>query len=145
MIIIVATDEEYREAKKRWKHKIIIKTGVGGINIIKRLRKIPKWIPIINFGYAGSKTVPIGSEVSVGMCAKYHPNVQFREPIYKLRGEMLCYTVDDFIDPNEALKDTIYDMELAYICALGFKFIKTIKIISDECNQEQYNKYIKER
>jgi hypothetical protein len=142
-LIVVATNEEYKIAKKRWKHRIIIKTGVGGANVIKKLRRLPKWIPIINFGYAGSMTIPVGTEVKVGQCVRYHPHTQFDEPIWNLNGEVRCYTQDDYIKPKKTLKNEIYDMELAYICALDFKNVKSIKIISDNCNQEEYNEFIK--
>lgn len=82
MIVVVATDEEYKVAKERFKGKKIIKTGVGGINVIQALRKIPKWKRIINFGYCGSNNIPVGTEVKILGCVLYHPNVEYIEPIY---------------------------------------------------------------
>lgn len=49
-MIVVATDEEYKLAKKRYKRHIIIKTGVGGINVIHTLKHLPKWLKITNLG-----------------------------------------------------------------------------------------------
>ena len=60
-MIVVATDTEYKLAKKRFKHHIIIKTGVGGINVVKTLKSLPKWLKITNFGYVGSNNLPKGS------------------------------------------------------------------------------------
>lgn len=96
-MIVVATDEEYKLAKKRFKHRIIIKTGVGGINVIRKLKRLPKWIKITNFGYEGSNVLPIGTEIKVGACKLYHPNVEYEEPIYKLDGDITCYTSNDFV------------------------------------------------
>ena len=45
-MIIVATDKEYEIAKKRFKGQKIIKTGVGGINVVKKLKKLPKWLKL---------------------------------------------------------------------------------------------------
>ena len=41
-LIVVATDEEYKLALQRFNDNIIIKTGVGAINIIQKIKKIPK-------------------------------------------------------------------------------------------------------
>ena len=146
-MIVVATEEEYKLAKERFKHQKIVQTGVGPLNVIETLRKYPKWTKIINFGYAGSKTIPIGTEVKIGYSASYHPKVYYLDMAYILDNEesdVWCYTQADFIEPEEAEENAVYDMELAYICALGFKDVKSIKIISDNCNQEEYNKFIKE-
>ena len=79
-MIVVATDEEYKLARKRFKNHLIIKTGVGGINVIRKLKHFPKWLKIINFGYVGSNNIPIGTELRVGSCKLYHPNVEYDEP-----------------------------------------------------------------
>ena len=141
-LIVVATDDEYILALRRFKGHKIIKTGVGGINVVERLKRVPKWVKILNFGYVGSKTIPIGTEVRIGECRSYHPNTKYKEPIYKLNGDTICYTQNEFITPKKE-ENTVYDMELMYICALGFKNIESIKIVSDSCNEEEYNKYIK--
>ena len=65
-LIVVATDEEYKLAKQRFKGQKIIKTGVGGINVIRKLHKIKKNTQIINFGYAGSNQLATGTEVKIG-------------------------------------------------------------------------------
>ena len=75
-MIVVATDEEYKIAKKRFKNKLIIKTGVGGTNVYRKLKHFPKWFKIINFGYVGSNTIPIGTEVKIKESKLYHPNVE---------------------------------------------------------------------
>ena len=141
-IIVVATEIEYELAKRRFKHKKIIQTGVGPLNTIHSLRKIPKWVKIINFGYAGSNNIPIGTEVSVGFSAGYHKNVQYLEPAYvtdDTESDIWCYTSNDFVlQKPKTTQPCLFDMELAYIMALGFKHVRSIKIVSDNLSLEQY-------
>ncbi len=142
-MIVVATKEEYKLAKKRFKDQKIIKTGVGGLNIIKSLNKINRKEKIINFGYAGSNNLSIGTEVRIGKCKLYHPNVEYKEPTYKLKGNIVCYTSNDFVLNTDIKEPCVFDMELAYILALGFKKVESIKIVSDNLSLKQYEEEIK--
>jgi hypothetical protein len=139
----VATDEEYKLAKKRFKGHLIIKTGVGGINILNALKEVDKGQEIVNFGYVGSNVIPIGTEVRIGECKLYHPNVEYEEPTYKLDGDVTCYTSNDFVLSTDIKEPVVFDMELAYILALGFKNVESIKIVSDNLSQEEYKEQIK--
>lgn len=141
-MIVVATDEEYKLAKKRFKHHIIIKTGVGGINVVRKLKRFPKWLKITNFGYVGSNVLPIGTEIKVGESRLYHPNVEYQEPTYILNGNVKCYTSNDFVLNTDIKEPCVFDMELAYICAIGFKRVESIKIISDNLSLKQYEEEI---
>ena len=58
-IIVVATDEERKLAEKDFKGHKIIQTGVGGVNIYRTLKNVPRWRKIVNYGYAGSNNIPI--------------------------------------------------------------------------------------
>jgi hypothetical protein len=144
-LIVVATDEEYKLAKKRFKHRIIIKTGVGGINVVRKLKRLPKWLKITNFGYVGSNNIPIGTEIRVGESRLYHPNVIYNEQEYTLDKEstIKCFTSNDFVLETNIKKPCVFDMELAYICALGFKRVESIKIVSDNLSLKQYEEEIK--
>lgn len=142
-MIVVATEEEYILAKKRFKHHLIIKTGVGGINVIRKLKHLPKGLKIINFGYVGSNVIPIGTEIRVGECKLYHPNVEYQEPTYKLDGDIICYTSNDFVLKTDIKDQCVFDMELAYIMALGFKNVTSIKIVSDNLSLKDYEENIK--
>lgn len=137
-MIVVATNEEYKLAKNRFKTEAILKTGVGALNVIQMLRNIDKEIPIINFGYAGSNSISIGTEVKIGKCQLYHPNVEYDEPTYQLTGDVPCYTSNDFVLKTDIKVPCVFDMELAYILALGFKNVESIKIVSDNLSMEQY-------
>lgn len=144
IIIVVATDEEYILAQKRFKGHKIIKTGVGGINTIEKLKNLPKWLKIINFGYVGSNNIPIGTELTIDYCGLYHPNVEYKEKIYKLKNKKdnifknVCFTSNDFVLETEIKEPVVFDMELAYILALGFKNVESIKIVSDNLSLKQY-------
>lgn len=142
-MIIVATDEEYKIAKKRFKGQEIVKTGVGGINILNTLKEANKRQKITNFGYVGSNVIPVGTEVRIGECRLYHPNVEYEEPIYKLDGDITCYTSNDFVLETKIKEPVVFDMELAYILALGFKNVESIKIVSDNLSLSQYEEEIK--
>ena len=144
-LIVVATDEEYKLAKKRFKGRVIIKTGVGGINVVRKLKRLPKWLKITNFGYVGSNNIPIGTEVRVNYSSLHHPNCDYVSPSYKLnnKGIVRCYTSNDFVLESDVISPCVYDMELAYICALGFKRVESIKIVSDNLSLKQYEEEIK--
>ena len=142
-MIVVATDEEYKLAKKRFKGQKIVKTGVGGINVLNTLKEADKGQKITNFGYVGSNVISIGTEIKVGECKLYHPNVEYDEPIYKLDGYITCYTSNDFVLETNIKEPVVFDMELAYILALGFKNVESIKIVSDNLSLSQYEEEIK--
>ena len=143
-MIVVATDEEYKLAKKRFKGHKIVKTGVGGINILNALKEAYKGQEIVNFGYVGSNVIPIGTEVRIGESRLYHPNVEYEEPTYKLDGDITCYTSNDFVLETNIKEPVVFDMELAYILALGFKNVDSIKIVSDNLSLKKYEETIKE-
>lgn len=144
-MIVVATDEEYKLAKKRFKRHLIIKTGVGGINVIRKLKRLPKWLKITNFGYVGSNVLPIGTEVRVGYSQHYHKTDYFTpaKALGKKTDTMWCYTSDEFVEEYKYKDPVVFDMELAYILALGFKRVESIKIVSDNLSLQQYEEEIK--
>lgn len=142
-MVVVATEEEYTRAKKLFKGHKIVKTGVGGTNIVRVLKNYPKWLKIINFGYVGSNVLPVGTKVEVSSCKLYHPNVEYEEITYNLNGWCKCYTSNDFVLNTNIEEPVVFDMELAYILALGFKDVKSIKIVSDNLSLKEYGKNIK--
>lgn len=120
----------------------VIVTGVGGTNVIRALRDIPKDADILNVGYCGSASFPIGYTVFVRECLLWHPNVSFDEPVFRLfdRGNALCLTAGDFVIDGTGLPPkSVVDMELAYIAAMGFGKVQSIKFVSDNLSLKQYN------
>ncbi len=144
-MIVIATNDEIKLAEKyNLNNEEVIKTGVGGLNVIEKLKDIDKDTPILNVGYVGSNNIKKGEMVKIGKTKLYHPNVEYDEPTYNLEdGEILCLTSNDFVLSTEIKKPVVFDMELAYIIALGFKNVRSIKVVSDNLSYNEYEDSIK--
>lgn len=138
-LVVVATEDE----KKLICAPDTIVTGVGALNVISALKDVDRRIPIYNFGYAGSNVLPVGSKVAVGPVRLYHPNVEYAEPVYNLNGDIPCYTSNDFVIKTDITEPCVFDMELAFILALGFKNVVSVKIVSDNLCLEEYEECLK--
>ena len=138
MIVVVATAQEYQIARQRFAGSKIIKTGVGAINVFKTLSKIERNTPILNFGYCGSNKIKIGTEVQIGEVRLYHPSVKYNEKKFKLKGDIPCYTSCDFVSGTGIKEPCVFDMELAFILAMGFNNVSSIKIVSDNLSIKEY-------
>ena len=138
VLVVVATDQEYLQACKHTKHKVI-QMGVASSNVIETLKDIDKTTKIINVGFAGSNNLPIGTIVKVKNSYLYHPNSQFDEKVYNLGGEVDCYTSHDFVLQTNIKEPVLFDMELNTICAFGFE-VESYKIVSDNLSLSQFEK-----
>lgn len=121
-------------------HEIIV-TGVGGANVIRALKDLPRDSEIFNVGYCGSAHYPIGSTVWIRDCRLWHPNVNYTEPTFSLKdyGNVICLTAGDFVlDGTELPAHSVVDMELAYIAAFGFAKVSSVKFVSDNFSLMQY-------
>lgn len=141
-MIVVATKEEARLAMQKFPKAEILCTGVGGLNVIESLVDYDRDVEIINFGYAGSNIIPINAIVSVGKCKLYHPNVEYEEKEYLLDGDYPCYTAGDFVLETDIKEPCLFDMELAYILAMGFSNVRSYKIVSDALNLDEYERNV---
>ena len=128
----------------------IIVTGVGAINVMQTLREIPRNSQIINIGYAGSANYEIGSAVCINEARLNHPCVTYPEPQLLLKPipstylknpekclHSVCYSNTDFVLQSD-YTDCAFDMELAYISAMGFEHLYSVKIISDNLSLHTY-------
>lgn len=128
----------------------IIVTGVGAINVMRTLRALPAGARVINIGYAGSANYEIGSAVKVKEARLNHPCVNYPEPELLLQTlpneylqqpdqciESVCYSNTDFVLQSD-YKDCVFDMELAYIAALGIEQLYALKIVSDNLSLHTY-------
>jgi hypothetical protein len=52
-----------------------------------------------------------------------------------------CYTSCDFVGDRKA-ENSVFDMELAFIAALGFLKVESIKVISDTIDYNEYERTI---
>lgn len=126
----------------------LVYTGVGAINIIKSLQNLDRDAEIYNIGYAGSANFDLGTWVEVTEVRLNHPNVTYPEPelklstIYNLQSTILkqstCFTSTDFVLASD-YKDCVFDMELAFIAALGFTHLHSLKYVSDNLSLHSYH------
>lgn len=137
MLAVVAMPEEVKLLANEYKNNYIV-TGVGAINVINALRNVSKETPIFNVGYAGSNNIPVGKRVRIGVSKLYHPNVSISEKEYVLDGDIPCYTSNDFVLETEIKESCVFDMELAFIMALGFKNVISEKVVSDNLSLKEF-------
>lgn len=124
----------------------VLVTGVGAINIIRALRHLPADTEILNIGYAGSANFNLGTLVAVTEARLNHPHVSYPEPALPLETpacatsltRAVCYSNTDFVLQSD-YRDCVFDMELAYICSLGFEHISAIKVVSDNLSLHTYH------
>ena len=80
----------------------------------------------------------------IGESKLYHPDVNIVEPILLLSEDdklPCCYTSSNFVSGK--VRDGVYDMELAFIVAMGFE-VESLKVISDNMSYEEYERNIRE-
>ena len=125
----------------------VIFTGVGAINIIRSLQSLDRDAELYNIGYAGSANFDIGTWVEVSEVRLNHPNVTYPEPELKIPNlqsplsncrRAICYTNTDFVLASD-YKDCVFDMELAFIAALGFTRLHSLKYVSDNLSLHTYH------
>ena len=125
----------------------LIYTGVGAINIIRSLQHLDRDAELINIGYAGSANFDLGTWVEVTEVRLNHPNVTYPEPTLEIKNSKLkiqncrqaiCYTNCDFVLASD-YKDCVFDMELAFIAALGFTNLHSWKYVSDNLSLHAYH------
>lgn len=150
-MIIIAEEGERQLAEKYFPGQEVMVTGVGALNIMRSLRTLPLDTPIINIGYVGSANFEIGSLVEVGRVSLCHPNVSYPEPEFHLRQGLAAeygipvahidvpiFTNVDFVLASKE-RDCVFDMELAFICGMGFTDVRAIKIVSDNLSLHEYH------
>lgn len=145
MVVVIATKDELHLVKElKFDHLPILITGVGGMNVINALKDIPRDTEILNIGYAGSNKLDIGTIVKVNRVNTFHPSVDFYECNTNnlTIGDYTCYTSTDFVTHCDIEEPCVFDMELAFICALGFKIVRSIKKVSDNLSLKQYEKNV---
>ena len=127
----------------------VLFTGVGAINIIRSLQHLDRDAELFNIGYAGSANFDLGSWVEVTEVRLNHPNVTYAEPELKLSAisnphsvvkQAVCYSNCDFVLASD-YKDCVFDMELAFIAALGFKHLHSLKYVSDNLSLHAYHEH----
>lgn len=121
-------------------------TGVGALNVLHALRGVSADTEVLNIGYAGSANFDLGTLISVSEVRLNHPCVSYSEPILPLQSlpfetdlqRAVCYSNTDFVLQSD-YRDCVFDMELAYICALGFRCVRSLKVVSDNLSLHTYH------
>lgn len=149
MIVVIAQPEEIKLVKELGLQEYpIIITGVGGVNVINALKHIPKDEYIFNVGYAGSNNIEIGTKVAITSAETLHEKANFMEKSLGCYVEAIgnklapCYTSTDFVTHTDIKEDCVFDMELAYICAM-FDKVYSIKFVSDNLNKKEYDDHLR--
>ena len=151
MLVVIAENEELKLVEKLgYKNQPVIITGVGGLNVINALKNVSKETEIINIGCAGSNKLKVGTVVGVSMSATNHEKANFNEvekylPIStcdKVDKVAPCYTSTDFVEKTNKENACVFDMELAFICAM-FDKVRSIKVVSDTLSFEEYKNQVK--
>ena len=166
-LIVIAEEGERKLIEKyipdcKWD---VLVTGVGAVNVIRSLRDLPRDTHILNIGYAGSANFEIGTLVEVSEVRLNHPNCKYDEPIVPVSPcdlsnnapstaqdaqslfpiadrRAVCYSNCDFVLQSD-YKDCVFDMELAYIAALGFERVSALKVVSDNLSLHAYHEVTK--
>ena len=91
---------------------------------------------LVNLGYCGAYKVDVGTIVEPSVVfdiktrKKKHINKKFG--VERIR----CYTSDEFVTKPIANFESIYDMELYKIVQLPHKKVYSLKIVSDNLNEQ---------
>lgn len=148
MIVVIASENERKLVSELgYSECQVVVTGVGGVNVIRALKNISRDEMIVNIGYAGSNHLAVGERVVVGKSALLHELFQYDEEVSKTidypNAEMTCYTSTDFVVKTKIDEPCLFDMELAFICAM-FDRVKAIKIVSDNLDLHAYEKCVED-
>ncbi len=146
MLVVIAEKEELKlvEELGYGDYPLII-TGVGGLNVIRALKDLPKDKEILNIGYCGSKYFEKGKRLSINRVGTYHEKAKFNEELLECDieipfdedDEAICYTSTDFVTKTKKKDNCVFDMELLFI-RLMFPNVKAIKVVSDSLNYKEY-------
>lgn len=152
-ILIVVANEKEKDflIAEGWNsnHLPIKVIGEGFPAILSGLKGISKKTKLINFGFVGSDNFETGTRVQIKCVKMFHPNCKIYDPCYllpttydeKVIKSATCYTSDGFVLKNETGdKKAVFDMELYYLLALGYKVIYADKVVSDNLNYKEYKK-----
>lgn len=149
--VVIAQPEEI-ELVKRFgltDYPIII-TGVGGINVVNKLKHLPKDSEILNVGYCGGQHHNVGDVLNIKYVHTFHNVADFDDALkcntrrneVMMMEESICYTSTDFVQNfKKGIEKCVFDMELAFIRAM-FDDVTAIKVVSDKLNYDEYKKNV---
>lgn len=148
MLVVIAEKEELKLVEELgYGNNPILITGVGGMNVIKALKDLPRDTKILNIGYCGSNKIKVDTIVNVNGVGTNHEIANFNEELKPLNINIandydeiaICYTSTDFVTKTSKIDFCVFDMELAFICSM-FDNVGAIKVVSDNLSIKQYRK-----
>lgn len=140
-MIVIALPDELSLAGNTDETALV--TGFGALNVIAALQNVSRETPIHNVGYAGSNSIPVGTRCRIGLVKAYHPVAGDDRCCYYLDGDVPCYTAGDFVTSTSITEPCVFDMELAYILAMGFTNVTSEKVVSDNLSKEEFEECLK--
>ena len=96
---------------------------------------------IINVGYCGSSHLPIGTVVEPQKAINMDTNVSYSIDNIFNKPSYTCYTSSTFVEETDIKEQCIFDMELAKIAALPHKKLYSLKIVSDNLDEDAFDAY----
>ena len=143
-LVVIAEACERKLIPKNKRHLPLLITGAGAGNIINALKDIPINTFIYNYGYCGAIGYDIGEVLEVATVREYRRTAKIKSPEFLLAHIGVdCYTALDFVkDEVKRIKKGIFDMELYFICALGFQ-VMSVKTVSDNLSYKKYKENAK--
>ena len=146
MIVVIASENERKLVEELgFSDCPVIVTGIGGINVIKALKDVARDEEIINIGYCGSNHLSIGEKVTIGQSVLLHEVFKYEEEMCKTldypKSQVICYTSTDFVTQTKIEEPCVFDMELAFICAM-FDNVRAIKVVSDNLDLHTYTECV---
>lgn len=167
LIVVCAMKEEAREIIKYFnlqkkagyfeseKIRLII-TGIGREKVREVLSKaqtegiFAKDDDILNFGFAGGHKIKTGMVIAIREVFLKDP---YENPAgfgldcpvgFYPSGTVDCYTSDTFVERCEYRSPCVFDMELFEICIFPHRKIYSIKLVSDNLSEAEFDSKIGE-
>lgn len=144
IIILAAEEAEYKKCCEFFPDHECILMGVGAGNVIKTCSQLPEGTCVVNIGYAGSNSLPIGTVTAVSdthrlVCGQYD-FAEHANPLHLADEGYPCFTNNDFVTSTDKTTPTLFDMELNYIAAFTprLRVLGAIKIVSDNLALEAF-------
>lgn len=144
IIILVAEETEYNKCVQLFPELKCIRMGVGAGNVIRTCAALPPGTRVLNIGYAGSNSLPVGTVTRVSETHRLTDGTyQFEDhanPLQLSQEGYPCYTSNSFVTASDMTAPALFDMELNYIAAFTphIELIGAVKVVSDNLSVEAY-------
>lgn len=144
LVILAAEEAEYNKCREMFPDMEVILMGVGAGNVIKTCCQLPEGTRVLNIGYAGSNSLPIGTICMVSdsyrLVNGHYFFVDHANPLHLSDEGYPCYTNNDFVTESDKTDVTLFDMELNYISAFSprLQLVGSVKIVSDNLSVEVF-------